>query len=448
MYRTINPSAPNLAKWTLLGLLVSHPAISDQLPGIKEFADGNPALSAEVNANNLVLSDKTQELAARIKLLEDTSTRLIRDEAVARYSRSTASQTAAQEANTSGLGLGLRELEGGKLILDNVDCTNDPLALNKAYIEYSRFKDITFVIRGDCYGDYWLIDGNNPEAGVRQEFGQSVNITGWIGDDPQNPLSRPRLIPNPITNNLSLSGSFGGGLYLSNLIIVGGNQLDVILFSRGATGSVGNVDIQCARTDGQLSVGARVQNGAVPYFTGNVTVSGCDIGMWVFNNSTVSLYGSLSLQAKEVGLWVTQNSSVNTVLFRNAVIDINSDNTAMSIDNSTIELGWNSSPNYAVMIVDGHLNFDASRVELHVPVRWDSASNITLSNSNVDWFPLISDGDPTLDSNYLDSAGLTGRATCKGKSTLNTKNRITAQEITIDGCWTDSQWTSLFSSSP
>ena len=432
--------------WWLSGILLTSATFADQLGGITEFVDGSPALSSEVNANNLILSDKAQELDARVKLLEDTSTRIIRDESVARYSRSVSDDIQAQ--SVSAPGLGLRELEGGKLILENVDCTNDPLALNKAYIEYSRFKDITFVIRGDCYGDYWLIDGNNPDAGVRQEFGQSINITGWIGDDPENPLPRPRLIPNPITNNLSLIGSFGGGLYLSNLDIVGGNQLDVILFSRGATGSVGNVGIECARTDGQLSVGARVQNGAVPYFTGNVTIRGCDIGMWVFNNSTVSLYGFLSLQAKDIGLWVTQNSSINSVLFGNAVIDIDSQNTAMSIDNSSVELGWSNPPNNAVMIVAGNLNFDASRVELHVPVRWDDASSITLNNSNVDWMPLKADGDPTVDSSYLDTVGLSSRASCKGKSTLNTKNRITAQDVSVDGCWSDSQWSSLFSNAP
>ena len=412
-------------------------ALADQLEGITEFTDGTPALASEVNDNNLILSDKSQDLEARVRLLEDTSTRLIRQDDAARYSRTAA--VGSGENTTSGL----VELEGGKLILDNVDCTNDPLALNKAYIENSRFKDITFVIKGDCYRDYWLIDGNNPDAGVRQEFGQSVKIFGDIGPDPDNPLPRPRLIPNPATGRMSLVGSFGGGLYLTNLDIVGGSQFGVLLFSRGATGSVRNVSITCEPSEGSTTLGVRVQNGAVPYFEGNIDISGCDWGMWAFNNSTVALYGDLTINAESMGLWVGQSASVHSVLFRDSVVNITSGLTALLVDNSTLELGQNS-PSNKIMDITGDMIFNSSRVELHAPLRPEAGSTLSVTNSEVSVYPLAGGGDPNTTEGYLSGEHLSTITTCAGNSSFNAINRADGTPIPVSGCFNDEQWANLY----
>jgi hypothetical protein len=435
-----NTSFSNLLLLFFLGTLASGTA-ADQLEGIVEFTDGTPALATEVNDNNLILSDKSQDLEARVRLLEDTSTRLVRQETAARYSRSSALATSE---NTSSE---LVELEGGKLILDNVDCTNDPLALNKAYIENSRFKDITFIIKGDCYGDYWLIDGNNPDAGVRQEFGQSVNITGDIGLDPENPLPRPKLIPNPLTGQMSLVGSFGGGLYLTNVDIMAGSQLDAVLFSRGATGSVRNVSITCDPNYEGLAVGVRVQNGAVPYFEGNIDISGCDWGMWIFNNSTVALYGDLTIDAESIGLWVDQNSSVNSVLYRDSVINISSGLTALLVEDSNVELGWDY-PSAKIMDWTGDVIFDAAQGKLNAPLRLDAGSTLLVKNSEVDVYPLVGGGDPNTEADYLTGEALSGITTCKGNSSFNPINRVNSSAIPVSGCFNDEEWTSLYSSTP
>ena len=416
-------------------------ATADQLEGIVEFTDGTPALATEVNDNNRILSDKSQDLEARVRLLEDTSTRLIRSDANARYRRD--SEVGTTENTTSEL----VELEGGKLILDNVDCTNDPLALNKAYIENSRFKDITFIITGDCYGDYWLIDGNNPDAGVRQEFGQSVKILGDIGLDPENPLPRPKLIPNPLTGKMSLVGSFGGGLYLTNVDIVAGNQFSAVLFSRGATGSMGNVSITCDPNYTGLDVGIRVQNGAVPYLEGNIEIIGCDWGMWVFNNSTVALYGDLTINAESMGLWVDQNSSVNSVLFRDSVINITSGLTALLVDQSSIELGWDN-PSAKIMDWTGDVIFDAAQGRLNAPLRLDAGSTLLVKNSELDVYPLAGGGDPSSADDYLGGGDLSAITTCQGNSSFNPINRVTSSAIPVSGCLNNEQWTSLYSGAP
>ena len=111
-----------------------------------------------------------------------------------------------------------------------------------------------------------------------------------------------------------------------------GNQFSAVLFSRGATGSMRNVSITCDPNYTGLDVGIRVQNGAVPYLEGNIEITGCDWGMWVFNNSTVALFGDLTIHAESMGLWVDQNSSVNSVLFRDSVINITSGLTALLVD--------------------------------------------------------------------------------------------------------------------
>ena len=421
--------------------VVANSAIADQLEGIQEFTDGNPALATEVNDNNRILSDKAQELDARVRLLEDTSMRLIRQETAARYSLSGGASSSETVTAT------LVELEGGKLILDNVDCTQNPHALNQAYIENSRFKDLTFIIKGDCYGDYWLLDGNNPDAGVRQEFGQSVKIQGNIGTDPDNPLPRPRLIPNPLTGRMSLVGSFGGGLYLTDVDIVGGNQFSTILFSRGATGSVRNVNIQCSTTYEGLTVGARVQNGAVPYFEGNIDISGCNWGMWVFNNSTVALFGDLNIDATDIGLYVSQNSSINSVLFRDTVVNITSEQTALIVDQSNIELALNN-PSSKTMDVTGDMVFRSSQVKLNAPLRLDSDGTLLVNNSVVNLFPLSAGGDLNTEADYLSSTDLSNRTTCEGNGSFNPINRVSSSPIAVTDCWNDTQWKSLYSGAP
>ena len=127
--------------FVLVMALCSVGGLADQLPGIAEFTDGEPALAEEVNGNNLVISDKAQELEARILQLENVSDRLVRDEDTARYGGARSAEPSAAATNVGGL----TELLGGKLYLDNIDCNADPHALNKAYIDNSQYSYIQFT---------------------------------------------------------------------------------------------------------------------------------------------------------------------------------------------------------------------------------------------------------------------------------------------------------------
>ena len=82
--------------FVLVMALCSVGGLADQLPGIAEFTDGEPALAEEVNGNNLVISDKAQELEARILQLENVSDRLVRDEDTARYGGARSAARGAQ----------------------------------------------------------------------------------------------------------------------------------------------------------------------------------------------------------------------------------------------------------------------------------------------------------------------------------------------------------------
>ena len=96
----------------LLGLMVVPTSFADQLPGITEFSDGNLALSEDVNANNLVLSNKAQELETRIQQLENVSDRLVRVEDASRYGGARTEGTANSTENAGGMA----ELLGGQVI--------------------------------------------------------------------------------------------------------------------------------------------------------------------------------------------------------------------------------------------------------------------------------------------------------------------------------------------
>jgi hypothetical protein len=236
-------------------------------------------------------------------------------------------------------------------------------------------------------------------------------------------------------------------LYLTDVDIVGGNQFSTILFSRGATGSVRNVSIQCSTTYEGFTVGARVQNGAVPYLEGNIDISGCNWGMWVYNNSTVALYGDLNIDVTEGGLYVSQGSSMNSVLLRDTVVNITSEQTALFVDQSNIELAVDN-PSSKTMDVTGDIVFRSSQVKLNAPLRLDLGGSLLINNSVVKLFPLSAGGDLNTEADYLSSADLSDRTTCEGNSSFNPINRVSPSQIAVTDCWNDTQLKSLYPGTP
>ena len=421
--------------------MVSASGFADQLEGIVPFENNTPADANDVNNNNLILSDKAQDLDARVRQLEDVSTRLIREDSAARFSTPTSSSANAE----TGVG-GLRELDGGKLYLDNIDCTADPHALNRAYIEYSRFKDITFIITGDCYGDYALRDPEDPNQGFIQEFGQSIGIQGNIGENGELPF--PRLIPHPVSQNISLVGSFGGGLYLRNLEIIAPDFGAAVLFSRGATGSMYNVNIQCgqeAPTDlpnsSTFSQGIRVQNGAVPYLEGNINIKGCRTGLWALNGSSVALYGDLTIEYAREGMIIQKNSSATLWLNpnRDATVDVANTEIAFLVSDSVVQLGWPGTDK--IMNVGGDISIRSSTVDFNATLQLlDADSTISIENSDVSMAMISSGSDATQTEAYLDNTALANRLTCRGNSVVDLYNNADGTLIPISQCWDTNDW--------
>jgi hypothetical protein len=421
--------------------MVSTSGFADQLEGIVPFENNTPADANDVNNNNLILSDKAQDLDARVRQLEDVSTRLIREDSAARFSTPVSSS-----ANTGTEVGGLRKLDGGKLLLDNIDCTADPHALNRAYIEYSRFKDITFIITGDCYGDYTLRDPEDPSQGFIQEFGQSIGIQGNIGENGELPF--PRLIPHPISGYLSLVGSFGGGLYLRNLEIIAPDFGAAVLYSRGATGSMSNVNIQCGQeapteipSNSTWSQGIRVQNGAVPYLEGNISIKGCRMGLWALNGSTVALYGDLAVEYAREGMTIQKNSSATLWLSpnRDATIDIENTETAIIVSDSVVQLGWPGTNK--IMDVGGDISIRSSNVDFNATLQLlDPESTISIENSDVSMALISSGSDATQTEAYLDNTALANRLTCSGNSVVDVHNKANSTLIPISQCWDKNDW--------
>lgn len=415
----------------LLSLIVVPPSFSDQLPGITEFSDGNLALSEDVNANNLVLSNKAQELEARIQQLENVSDRLVRVEDASRYGGARSGGTANSTENAGGMA----ELLGGRLFLNNIDCNDDPHALNKAYIENSQYSYIQFTIYGTCYGHFTLIDGANPDAGELQEHGQAVSIRGDIGTS-ENPLSRPKLVPNPLTNDMSLYGSFGGGLYIHNVDIETPAEFGWgVLFSRGTTGTLANSSITCT-LENNYAKGIWLQNGASPYIYG-VDVVGCDIGIFGRNNVSGALYDDVTISGARIGVELVQGSSLNATGFGQK-IDIEATQAAISMRGaSQMFLGAVSGaatlPSMQITGSGGIELFGDSNLAIYNPLIIAKTAPISVTSSQLRIRPRQGTGGSEDAGDYWAATDLTA-VTCTGLAVLNVTNPVTQAETTTGDC--------------
>ena len=417
--------------FVLVMALCSVGGLADQLPGIAEFTDGEPALAEEVNGNNLVISDKAQELEARILQLENVSDRLVRDEDTARYGGARSAEPSAAATNVGGL----TELLGGKLYLDNIDCNADPHALNKAYIDNSQYSYIQFTITGGCYGHFTLIDGTDPTAGELQEHGQAISIVGNVGTE-DNPLPRPKLIANPFSNNMSLYGSFGGGLYIKDVDIdVSMAQGWGVLFSRGTTGEIARSTITCTAEDNAVK-GIWIQNGASPYIY-TVDVVDCDVGLFGRNNVAAAIYYHLSITGARLGVELLQGSSVNARGIYDEKIDVEASDWAFTLDGaSQMRLGSYVSglSNTSMEISGGIQVLGDSNLTIINPLTLVPANSpIEVTSSQLRIRPRRGEAEYNVTEDYWVADDLT--VTCNGLAVLNVTNPETGAESTTGSCY-------------
>lgn len=187
----------------------------------------------------------------------------------------------------------------------NVDCTDNPAALNEVYADWWRLHELNFFITGDCYGDITIrreVDENDNWTGASfQPTGQTIHITGADGQT-------AGIIPNDLTQEALLLGGFGGGLYVNNVTITLGGSSDVgALYSRNAHGGLTNVTIN--GSEASEGVGVRVQEGAQVYLN-NVNVSNVTRGFDVINNGTVRTFNNNSVTSSTQGFFASGSSAI------------------------------------------------------------------------------------------------------------------------------------------
>ena len=430
MLRQILPSVLVLF---LSSALFSGTAQSDQLDGITEFDNGAPALADEVNANNLIFSNKAQDLEARIKLLEDTSDRLVRigTDSSGRVSRDVMRLPSSREAKEGEL----VELVGGKLILEDVDCRTDPYALNRLYVDNSQYSYILFTIIGDCYGDIsrTTLGEAAPEGTYPyiQEHAQVIAI--YPAEDPDNPgnLASSRIIPNIDSDRTGLVASFGGALYINGVDIVVGGDSWGVLFSRGSTGDLHDVTITLRDNGG---TGIRVQHAASPYL-GSVTIQGnteapSARGLFLLNNAATYLYGGLSISGTSQGILAIAGSSLFSWDRSADVQTPNSSDYAFWLDSAHVGLG-SVTTNGSIWVREGG---DLSLGELTF-----SGNEIRVDNDG-----FISMVPKTADGTVMNNTDLNGILNCNGLATAaimdSTATDGSANEIANTECFNTSQW--------
>ena len=459
-------------------MALSIAANSQQLPGIKEFADGQPALASEVNNNNRVISETmtaaADALAERISLLERTSDRLVvidpsGTSRLGGLKMSDAPSGRATETTTA-------EVLGGKLIIENVDCTADPYALNRQYVEYSRFSYLLFYIRGDCYGEIssLRLGDENFDAEVAggfnvQEHAQVIAI--YQNDaDRISGAPRPKIIPNPdcalngelinaygaeaaaTCSRTYLFASFGGALYIDSIDIeVGPWDNQGILFSRGAQGEVSNSIITMAALD--YTSGIKIQHGASPYLS-NVVILGNEssegqIGLNMINNGAAYLYGPVDIAGTQIALEMQSGASIFSYSRGRMRLSVKDDNgdVARVIGSNVTLTGGNVTPP-AIEFGNGRAYFSGSFLSVinrHVSLI-DTARLIVQSS--------IIDINPQLNRSEMPPNEVTTHVQCFGNSdvtlgALREPERPYNRAI-IDngaGCLDNEEWKALIQAS-
>ena len=189
-------------------------SFAEVLPGMKDLQNNTIANANDLNQNFEVLSDQALTNEERIKRLEDTSTRLFRE-----------NQNPALVFSRQGrlLDDGLVELTGGRLEL-NVDCGADPWALVDAYQSYGRYKELVFTLSGEaCYGSFFY---NRAYTEAFREPFQAITLKSANLQSPTAITPRPN---NPDIANVThdqiigLGAKDGSSLTINNVKLLLGN---------------------------------------------------------------------------------------------------------------------------------------------------------------------------------------------------------------------------------
>ncbi|KHT54726.1 hypothetical protein RJ41_05660 [Alteromonas marina] len=289
------------------------------------------------------------------------------------FTPSTPAKAAEVNENFDSLNSRLNELsekalpENITIVNVEIDCTENPAALNEAYLENWYIKDLSFNIKGSCYGD---IDTPRKEEDPSvQVHGQVLGIYG-VDDTAE-------LIDNDLTGQVDLLGGFGGGLYLNNLTIKTSGDFPVF-YSRNAAGSVRNVSF-IYEGEGYSGDALWIQEGAQVYLS-DLTINGFNGGIRGVNGAVVRSLGNINIENVERGV------SLQNSLFRGRdAVNISASENAVELDFNSGWEGFDSSLTISsgnIRVADGStmrtndLSAPASRIDVE-------ASELGGSNFNI-----------------------------------------------------------------
>lgn len=363
------------------GAVLSANALATDTTNIPHtFSAGQPARAYQVNENFDAINEKAKENLALITALE------------AQITKMEESQSLFKESI-------------------EVDCSDDPAALAKAYWEIKDSAITSFFVSGTCYGDI----RNHPETG---EFYQAHQQTLFILG---NEEVGAKLIPNPQTKNTGMWGGFNGGLYIHDLTVDLGTGAG-FGFSRNSQGSIHDVTIIGSGNYEDEQRAFYIQASAQVYL-GGVSIQNVNHGIHANGGSAVRVLGS---QKSDIGLEIknSQNGialNSNAVLRQSGPISIDAEEPPIAINSANWALHWGASEikggevlvENAYSFTTDNAVFDVENVRVErsqFTVGYDSSFDISklscegLSQVNIDGVTDLLSQVP--DSNCLDNASM------------------------------------------
>ncbi|MFT5452396.1 MAG: hypothetical protein ACI9N9_001888 [Enterobacterales bacterium] len=312
----------------------------------------------------------------------------------------------------------------------NVDCTNDAAALNNAYADYVNYREINFLIKGNCYGDITVkrtFDQENETwtNNYFQVMGQTIHIA------PQELTAG--LIPNDLSGKVTIWGGFGGGYYINDITITLGENDVGVAYSRNGHGSVNRVTINGPETPS--GYGIWVQEGAQVYIS-EVTINNVYWGITGINNASIRLNGFNSITSQSDGFLLIASSVrqgagliVTSTEGRSIVVDEGSNwfvafgneyTTTVTgdveiTDGSNVHVGTLTTSD-DVIISDSNLSATAL-----------SAGNLTLDNSDT----TITGGNISGATNMIDQSFVRTTNTIFGDVNIAKNSTFNGQGLTI-----------------
>lgn len=312
-------------------------------------------------------------------------------------------------------------LVNGKLAID-VDCTNDPAALQAAFADTINVSNVDFFITGNCYGDINVVRGTEG-----QEFlfiaGRAISISA------KDPEARAGLIPNDETGRVGVNSGLSGGLYLTNLDIQAGEgDFNPVAYYRNGHGSVNNVTITGSNWTGIL-----VQEGAQVYFSG-ITVTESSTGIFARSNAVLRFFNDNTINVNNFGIELltasslNQQGNINVAVNEGHAIKLESSSTWQMHGNRTLSSGGSVYINSGSSMVVNDMTLPSGNLDIHQGVM-QSHSSLMIENGDLS----VSNGGSLVFNNLATNhmhlshgASLSGNelvtnsdATVESKSTLN-----------------------------